>query len=180
VVQREYTSSSAPNNIGISNWSIDPRAPLDTLMPYKDNSYDCRVFVCLFSAFIAIQKPFTFSQADIDDVRMWRVHLTDEDGKKQNRDHTRQSSQSLQQHATNTHSPQLISQITPTTLQQTSALSRKRPCPMTPSGSDERHPSREKLSDFISPTAVHSHPPFLADTDTVAYFPERDSIPISE
>jgi hypothetical protein len=79
------------------NWSIEPGPPPDTLLPYQDNSYDCGVLVCLYAAFIAIQKPFTFSQADIDDVRMsqWMVHLMDKDGKKQNRDHRRLKDQAL-------------------------------------------------------------------------------------
>ena len=63
---------------------------------------------------------------------------------------------------------------------QTSALSRKRPFPSTSSGSDEKNPCQQKLSDFISPTATDYDPPVLADTDTVAYFTERDCIPISE
>jgi hypothetical protein len=36
--------------------------------------------VCLYAAHIAIQKLFTFTQADIDDVRIWIVHLMDETG----------------------------------------------------------------------------------------------------
>jgi hypothetical protein len=37
--------------------------------------------VCLYTSFIDIQKPCSFSQLDIDTVRMWMVHAMVEDGK---------------------------------------------------------------------------------------------------
>jgi hypothetical protein len=48
-------------------------------VPRQGNSYDCGVFVCLSPA----QKPFTFEQADIDEIRLWMVHLWDKEGRKQ-------------------------------------------------------------------------------------------------
>jgi len=52
-------------------------------VPRQGNSYDCGVFVCLSPAYIAAQKPFTFEQADVDEIRLWMVHLWDEEGRKQ-------------------------------------------------------------------------------------------------
>jgi sentrin-specific protease 1 len=65
----------------MTNWRADLAPPPTTFVPRQDNSYDCGVFVCLYAAYIAIQHPFTFTQADIDNVRMWMVHLMDEEGK---------------------------------------------------------------------------------------------------
>jgi len=42
-------------------------------MPRQDYSYGCGGFVCLYAAYIAKQQPFIFTQADVDDVRMWMV-----------------------------------------------------------------------------------------------------------
>jgi hypothetical protein len=56
------------------------------VIPFQTNSYDCGVFVCLYAAFIDVQKQFTFLQIDIDDILMWIVHAMDEDGKQQKRD----------------------------------------------------------------------------------------------
>jgi pyocin large subunit-like protein len=58
-------------------------------------SYYCGVFVCLYAAHIAIQKHFTFTQADIDDVRMWMVHLMDVEGRNQNGGHRWERSETL-------------------------------------------------------------------------------------
>ena len=71
-LQREYASLCADSdNIGITNWSVDSGPPPRTSMPTQENSYDCGVFECLYVAHITIQKPFTFTQTDINDVRLW-------------------------------------------------------------------------------------------------------------
>ena len=75
-LQREHASSADPNNTEITNWSVDSGPSPRTSMPSQENSYDCGVFVCLYDAHIAIQKPFTFTQAHINDVRLWFVELT--------------------------------------------------------------------------------------------------------
>ena len=69
--------------------------PPATFMQRQYNSCHCGVFVYLHAAYIAIQQPFTFTQADIDDVRMWMVHLVDEEGKKQNGGYRQKRSESL-------------------------------------------------------------------------------------
>jgi hypothetical protein len=51
--------------------------------------------MCLYAVFISIQKPFTFSQLDIPDVRMWMVHAMIEDGTKQKRDLRRESGEHI-------------------------------------------------------------------------------------
>jgi hypothetical protein len=51
--------------------------------------------VCLYAAFIDIQKSFTFSKIHIDDVRMWMAHAMDEDGKQQKRDPRRERCEPL-------------------------------------------------------------------------------------
>jgi Ulp1 family protease len=71
-LQREYASLCADSdNIGITNWSVDSGPPPRTSMPTQENSYDCGVFEYLYVAHITIQKPFTFTQTDINDVRLW-------------------------------------------------------------------------------------------------------------
>ncbi len=94
-LHKEHSSSADPYNIGITNWRVDLGGPPTTFVPRQDNSYDRGVFVVLYAAYIDIQKPFTFTQADIDNVRMWMVHLVDEEGKTYNGGNQREKSEWL-------------------------------------------------------------------------------------
>jgi Ulp1 family protease len=69
-LHNEHSSSADPYTIGIANWRVDLAPLTATFMPRHNNSYDCGVFVCFYAAYIAIQQPFTFTQADIDNMRM--------------------------------------------------------------------------------------------------------------
>ncbi len=56
----------------LGEWRVE--AP-DANRPTQDNSYDCGVFTCLYAAYLTLNKPFNFSQADMAGVRVWMVQL---------------------------------------------------------------------------------------------------------
>ena len=59
-----------------STWRINPTGQTeDTVLtdgriPNQENGDDCGVFTCMFAKHIAIKKPFTFKQADIQLIRL--------------------------------------------------------------------------------------------------------------
>jgi len=50
-------------------------------VPLQSNYYDCRIFICLYAAFLDIRLPLSFSQHDTRNARTWMAHEMTEEGK---------------------------------------------------------------------------------------------------
>ena len=48
--KKEHSTCLDPFNIGLDDWRVDPRPLLNTQIPLQFNSYDCGMFICLYTS----------------------------------------------------------------------------------------------------------------------------------